>query len=111
MQDFILVFIYARIDFIREFLRALGDLNGNDKTSQCCQAAYNQTLAQFHPWLVRKGAVMAMYTMPTRDQLLNRVCLNVTEAIDSLPAMLLVTKQVYERTHELYSVYDMHGLP
>lgn len=98
------------VDFIREFLRALGELGADEKTRSCCQTAYNQTLAQFHPWLVRKGAVMAMYTMPTKDQLLNRVCFDVVQAMEILPSMLKITQQVYDRTHKLYSDYDLHGL-
>lgn len=104
-------FIEIRTDFIREFLRGLGELQPTDKTHVCCQTAYNQTLAMHHPWLVRKGAVMAMYTMPTRDALLGRVCVDVAAAIQCLPQMLEATRQVYERTHQLYTVHDLHTLP
>lgn len=61
--------------------------------------------------LVRKGAIVAMYTMPTRDQLLNRVCLDVDCAIELLPEMLETTNDVYDRTQQLFTDYDLHGLP
>lgn len=61
------------VDFIREFLRQLGELSDSDKTSSCCQDAYNKTLAKHHPWVVRKAAVVAMYTMPTRELLFRKV--------------------------------------
>lgn len=61
------------LDFIREFLRQLGDLTDVDKTSSCCQDAYNKTLAKHHPWVIRKAAVVAMYTMPTREALFRKV--------------------------------------
>lgn len=89
----------------------LGKLSPSEKTSACCQIAYNQTLAQYHPWLVRKGAIVAMYTMPTRDQLLNKVCLDVECAIQLLPEMLETTKNVYDRTQQLFNDFDLHGLP
>lgn len=98
-------------DFIREFLSALGELQKDEKTHTVCQAAYNRTLAAHHPWLVRKGAIVAMYTMPTRDALLNRVCVDVPAAIECLPQMLDVTRQVSVRTHDLYTLHDLHGLP
>lgn len=60
---------------------------------------------------MRKGAIVAMYTMPTRDQLLNKVCLDVDVAIKLLPDMLETTKNVYDRTQQLFTVYDLHGLP
>lgn len=60
---------------------------------------------------MRKGAIVAMYTMPTRDQLLNKVCLDVEMAIKLLPDMLETTKNVYDRTQQLFTDYDLHGLP
>lgn len=97
--------------FIREFLERLNEIENHEKTSNACQTAYNNTLAQFHPWLIRKGAIVAMYTMPTREQLLTKVCLDVSQAIVILPDVLLVAKTVYDRTEELYTVHDLHGLP
>lgn len=60
-------------DFIKLFLQKVGDLRDEDKTCGVCQEAYNSTLANYHPWIVRKGAVVAMYTLPTRGGLLQKV--------------------------------------
>lgn len=92
-------------------MKRIGELEADAKTNGVCQAAYNDTLAQFHPWIIRKGANVAMYALPTRDQLLEKVCLDVTVAIDLLPEMLAVTRKVYDRTQDLYTKYDLHGLP
>lgn len=86
-------------------------LEPHDKTHHVCQSAYNETLAQHHPWLVRKGASVAMYAMPTRQQLLNKVCLDVDRAIEVLPNVLEVSKVVYDRTEKLYLDHDLHSLP
>jgi hypothetical protein len=61
-------------DFIKLFLQKVGDLCDEDKTCGACQEAYNLTLANFHPWFVRKGAIVAMYALPTRAGLLQKVC-------------------------------------
>ncbi|XP_050098448.1 ceramide-1-phosphate transfer protein [Anopheles aquasalis] len=103
--------LHRGLDFIQEFLKRIGELEADAKTNGVCQAAYNDTLAQFHPWIIRKGANVAMYALPTRDQLLEKVCLDVTVAIDLLPEMLAVTRKVYDRTQDLYTKYDLHGLP
>ncbi|XP_035914203.1 LOW QUALITY PROTEIN: ceramide-1-phosphate transfer protein [Anopheles stephensi] len=103
--------LHRGLDFIQEFLKRLGELEGDEKTNGVCQAAYNDTLAQFHPWLIRKGANVAMYALPTRDQLLAKVCADGAIAIKLLPEMLSVTRKVYDRTQELYTKYDLHGLP
>lgn len=98
-------------DFIREFLRKLGEIEKDEKTGQGCLEAYNSTLANFHPWLIRKGVACSVFALPTRDALLNRVCSNVQEAVDSLPQTLKIMSVVYDRTQDLYTKYDLHGLP
>lgn len=82
-----------------------------EKTCHVCQTAYNDTLAQFHPWIVRKGAVVAMYALPTQQNLLKRVCKDLEHALVILPDTLGVIKNVYDRTQNLYTVCDLHGLP
>lgn len=98
-------------DFLREFFKELGKLEPSAKTCSVCQAAYNNTLAHFHPWLIRKGATLAMHALPTRDHLLSKVCVDVPKAVDGLPIAIDVIDQVYNRTENLYTVYDLHGLP
>lgn len=61
------------VDFIRLFLKNVGELQEDDNTAHVCREAYEQTLAQHHTFLVRKGAKLAMYAMPTRGQLLKKV--------------------------------------
>lgn len=134
----IYIYIYWHYDFpdfIKEFLRQLGDLLDTDKTSSCCQDAYNNTLAKHHSWVIRKAAIVAMYTMPTREALFKKVnglmenvCRvvelllslvsdpqvcgeNVQRNIDVLPKMLEVTADVFNRTHAIYEIYQLHALP
>lgn len=71
--DLSLMIFFFFLDFIQEFLRQLNELTNSDNTSASCQNAYNKTLAKHHPWLIRKTAVCAMYTMPTREVLFKRV--------------------------------------
>jgi hypothetical protein len=97
--------------FIREFLQKLGDLEPNGKTHSICYEAYEMTLAPYHPWIIRKGATVAMYALPTRDQLINKVCADVDVAFAVLPDMLESSKKIYDRTQNLYTVYELHGLP
>ncbi|XP_066597197.1 ceramide-1-phosphate transfer protein [Prorops nasuta] len=104
--------LHRGLDFIREFLRQLGELTDADKTSSCCQDAYNKTLAKHHPWVIRKTAVVAMYTMPTRESLFKKVCGDqVQKNLDVLPKMLAVTADVFDRTDNLYVQHDLHSLP
>lgn len=104
--------LHRGLDFIRVFLLQLGDLTDLDKTGSCCQDAYNKTLAKHHPWVIRKAAIVAMYTMPTRESLFKKVCgENVQRNIDVLPKMLEVTADVFNRTDRIYETYQLHTLP
>lgn len=54
-------------------MKRVGELKPEDKTNVVGQEVYNVTLAKYHPWLIRKGAIIAMYVLPTRDVLFHRV--------------------------------------
>lgn len=53
-------------DFLRVFMKRLSELQGCDKTSTVCSSSYNDTLANFHPFLIRKAAGFAMYALPSK---------------------------------------------
>ncbi|KAF7418000.1 hypothetical protein HZH68_000653 [Vespula germanica] len=104
--------LHRGLDFIREFLWQLNEISDTDKTSMCCQDAYNKTLAKHHPWVVRKAAIVAMYTMPTRELLFQKICgADVQRNVDILPKMLEVTVEVLNRTYNLFDLYQLHNLP
>lgn len=102
--------LHRGLDFLRDFLRRMSELDAAENTCSVCRTAYNETLAHYHPWLIQKGALMAMYALPTKTNLLNRVCIDPEKAVLILPDMLQVTDQVYDRVHELYTVHDLHNL-
>ena len=103
--------LHRGLEFAYEFLKRLSELNDCDKTHACCKNAYNDTLGKHHPWVIRKGALVAMYALPTQGELLKRVCVNASRAIETLPEMLQNTKHVYDRTDKLYHLFDLQSLP
>ncbi|XP_046387577.1 ceramide-1-phosphate transfer protein [Ischnura elegans] len=107
--------LHRGLDFIRLFLKRVGELETKDKTSVVGQEAYNETLAQYHPWLIRKGVVVSLYSLPTKENLMLKVCGNSAEEIqktlDVLPKMLLVTADVYNRTQAIFEQHSLLDLP
>lgn len=89
----------------------MSEIEAHEKTTGVCKLAYNETLAQYHPWLIRKGALVAMHVLPTREQLFNKVCQDVERSISILPDVLEISKTVYDRTEQLYTDFDLHSLP
>ncbi|XP_070501380.1 ceramide-1-phosphate transfer protein [Chironomus tepperi] len=103
--------LHRGLDFTRNFLRKLAELNPDDKTSDACKVSYQDTLAPYHPFLIRKGANLAMYALPTRDVLLTKVCKDVSLSVKALPEMLQYTDTVYDRIQALYKLNDLLALP
>ncbi|BFG05745.1 ceramide-1-phosphate transfer protein [Drosophila madeirensis] len=103
--------LHRGLEFFYEFLKRLQDLQNDEKTASVCRAAYDDTLGKHHAFLIRKGARLAMYAMPSRGDLLDRVCHDVPSAVAMLPKMLQNTRKAYDRTEQLYTLYDLHNLP
>lgn len=61
------------LDFLHNFLKRVKELEPQDKTSTIGQEVYNQTLAKYHSWFIRQGAILAMYVLPTREVMLQKV--------------------------------------
>jgi hypothetical protein len=103
--------LHRGLDFTRNFLRKLAELNPDDKTNEACKASYQETLADYHPFLIRKGANLAMYALPARDDLLTKVCDDVPKSVKLLPELLGYTDAVYDRIQALYMKNDLLALP
>lgn len=48
-------------------MKRLSEIEGCDNTSSVCSSSYNDTLANFHPFLIRKAAGLAMYALPSKQ--------------------------------------------
>ena len=71
----IILYEYALcfIVFVSQFLDKALQIQDNEGTHYICKAAYDNTLAKYHPWLVKKGAHVAMYALPTKRDLFAKV--------------------------------------
>ncbi|XP_066251047.1 ceramide-1-phosphate transfer protein [Euwallacea similis] len=106
--------IHRGLDFIQLFLKKVSELEDKATTVVACREAYDQTLAKHHSFIIRKGAQVAMYTLPTREQLLKRVCGDeeeIKKAVNLLPKTLEASSIVYMRIDMLYTVHNLHDLP
>lgn len=54
---------------------------------------------------------VSVFALPNREQLLTKVCQDAKVAVESLPDTLKIMSMVYDRTQDLYTNYDLHGLP
>ncbi|GBP61982.1 Ceramide-1-phosphate transfer protein [Eumeta japonica] len=106
--------LHRGLDFIRLFLKRLSESDETMSTCAVCQCSYNETLAEFHPWYIRKAATLAMHALPSRPDLLKKIFgseESLNAALDILPQALSYCDEVYRRVEQLYTDFDFHGLP
>lgn len=106
--------LHRALAFASLFMKRLGESRENDKSSTLAYDSYNETLAQFHPWLIRKGVGVATYALGSCGDLLEKCRSDVgtiEEAQEVLKDISKAMDDVYKETESLYTKYDLHGLP
>ena len=101
----------VRMWWLTKFLTKLLDnlINRHDMTLvAACQDAYTTGFADHHPWLVRKGAGLAMMAAGQKEALIAKWGVsNVEEARPALEAFTNLRDQL----HQLLSSKDLLALP
>ncbi|KAE8592984.1 hypothetical protein XENTR_v10018935 [Xenopus tropicalis] len=104
--------LHRALRWLQLFLEKLRTSNEDSKTSTLCTEAYNDSLANFHPWIIRKTATVAFLALPTRNTFFEVMNVGTTEEVVAMlgESMPYVTK-VYDFTHEIYSQHNLLELP
>ncbi|KAL3282352.1 hypothetical protein HHI36_005539 [Cryptolaemus montrouzieri] len=106
--------IHRALEFIQAFLKAINGLKEDEGTSGPCIDAYNCTLGNHHPFFIRTGAKLAMYTLPIKHELMLRVCGSedeIQKAEEILPETLDICSEIYDRIQRIYSERNLLSLP
>ncbi|KAM3824387.1 ceramide-1-phosphate transfer protein isoform 1-T2 [Vipera latastei] len=104
--------LHRALHWLHLFLEGLRTSGPRSKTSTLCTDSYNASLANYHPWIVRKAATMAFYALPTRDAFLENMNVGTTEeAIEMLGEALPSISRVYDITENLYAEHKLLDLP
>ncbi|GFS67370.1 ceramide-1-phosphate transfer protein [Nephila pilipes] len=109
--------LHRSLEFIMSFMSDFSCADPDAKSSTIAQKCYNETLSKYHPWLIRKGATFAMYTLPARQQFIERVygapCDEATIKFygKMMGDIANVSKKVYDETHKLFEANDLLNLP
>ena len=76
--------LHRALEFISEFMDKISVASDDAKTADIASEVYTYTLGTHHNWVVRKMAVVAMYTLPRRRELIEKMCKHDLEHVDSL---------------------------
>ncbi|XP_062363725.1 ceramide-1-phosphate transfer protein [Cinclus cinclus] len=95
--------LHRALRWLQLFLEGLR--SGDSRTSVLCTDAYNASLAEHHPWFVRKAAAVAFCALPARDAFLDimnvgtreEAVLMLGEAVPHIEEVYRVTQQLLER--------------
>ncbi|XP_025029247.1 ceramide-1-phosphate transfer protein [Python bivittatus] len=104
--------LHRALRWLHLFLEGLRTSSPSSKTSTLCTDSYNASLANYHPWIIRKAATMAFYALPTRDAFLENMKVGTTEAaIEMLGEALPSISRVYDITEDLFTQHKLLDLP
>ncbi|XP_022619077.1 ceramide-1-phosphate transfer protein [Seriola dumerili] len=104
--------LHRALRWLELFLERLRTSTEDSKTSVMCADAYNESLAQHHPWVVRKAAGVAFCVLPGRQAFLEVMNVGPPEQVVAmLGEALPLISEVYQITEELYSQHNLLDLP
>lgn len=104
--------LHRALKWLELFLESLRTSAEDGKPSVMCSEAYNESLAQHHPWMVRKLAGMAFLVLPGRPAFFDIMNVGPPEQVVAMlgEAVPLIS-EVYRITEELYDKHNLLELP
>ena len=106
--------LHRALDFTKQFLQELVEMDDNDKVATMAGDVYKRTLANFHPWLIRKAAGLALYSLPSRQDLIKKIAPDGIEEVvlkEKMQGCIQNIDVVYNDIEKLYTKYSLHELP
>lgn len=104
--------LHRALRWLELFLERLRTSSEDSKTSVMCADAYNESLAQHHPWVVRKAAGMAFCMLPGRPAFFEVMNVGPPEqVVATLGEAVPLISEVYHITETLYAQHNLLDLP
>lgn len=104
--------LHRALRWLELFLESLRTSTEDSRTSVMCADAYNESLSQHHPWVIRKAAGMAFCVLPGRPTFFEVMNVGSVEAVvEMLGAAVPMISRVYVVTEELYAQNNLLELP
>jgi len=96
--------LHRALEFVILFLAKVKDAPEDSGTAGIARECYDQTLSKYHPWLIRKGANMAMYLLPSRKTLVSSMCkTSLEEATSGVGDVIITGRIIFDQTQTFYS--------
>ncbi|XP_059808003.1 ceramide-1-phosphate transfer protein [Hypanus sabinus] len=104
--------LHRALKWLQLFLEKLRVASDDSRTAVLCTEAYNDSLANYHPWIVRKAAVLAFNLLPGRADFFEIMNMGTAEkVVATLGEAVPLISKTYDITQDLYAQHDLLDLP
>ncbi|XP_029995534.1 ceramide-1-phosphate transfer protein [Sphaeramia orbicularis] len=104
--------LHRALRWLELFLERLRTSTEDSKTSAMCSESYNESLAQHHPWAIRKASGLAFCMLPGRPAFFEVMNVGPPEQVVAmLGEALPLISEVYQITEDLYAQHNLLDLP
>ena len=106
--------LHRAMEFIIELFRKLSNMDCNDTMGTVTANAYNTTLSQHHTWVIRTAVKVAVYAMPSKEDVLKKIgksTENTDETVTLLLDIISTLQPIYDQIQALYKENELLGLP
>uniref|UniRef100_A0A1E1XV21 Putative cytoplasm n=1 Tax=Amblyomma sculptum TaxID=1581419 RepID=A0A1E1XV21_AMBSC len=100
--------LHRALEFVASLFKAISTANDDASVGKLAQESYDQTLAKHHPWLVRKGASIAMLTLPKIQELFAKAL--PEEQLNLRALVTSVSEEAYKVYKFTQSVYEQNNI-
>ncbi len=102
--------LHRALIFIYKLLNNLYAARPYSRSSDICMVAYDETLAQYHTWLVKQAARLGMRMMPNREVIIGYMSKDEAE-VQKFPVYITKVLYVYNITQDIYEKHQILDLP
>ncbi|KAJ8307794.1 hypothetical protein KUTeg_014654 [Tegillarca granosa] len=100
------------MEFTAQIMADIKESDEHGKMSSITSHAYDTTLAKHHPWLIRKAVHVAVYTLPKRQHLLEKMKLHdEAEAKEYLGKAVTLQQDLFRVIEDIYAKEKLLDLP
>merc|ERR1712168_17333 len=107
--------LHRALKFVMLFMQQVSQLNEQEQAvSDIAYKAYEESLANYHPWFLRHTAKLAVYALPSRHELLTKLypgCYNVHKSHEQLHQASQTIQRLYSNVDVLFTKHNLHDLP
>ena len=105
--------LHRALDFLTGFLEILQDSDPKLHFTNSVHACYKNTLGRYHPWVVQKAVGLALYTLPTKETILQMIAEGEDAATipQQLTEIIEKLRLIFNNVQRLYTVNNIMDLP